>query len=86
MTTVGSAGMYVVVVALPAFESDFASARADAAIPYPMVMIGFGFGGIITGRLVDRFGIARPLAMSALALWACPISARQGPAAFSSLR
>ena len=68
LTTVGSAGMYVVVVALPAFQSEFAISRAGASIPFTMVMVGFGIGGIVTGRLVDRYGVARPLAGSAIAL------------------
>ena len=68
LTTVGSAGMYIVVVALPAFESDFAISRSGASIPYTMVMAGFAFGGIAMGRLVDRFGIVRPLALSTLGL------------------
>ena len=68
LTTVGSAGMYVVVVALPAFQSDFAISRAGASVPFTMVMLGFGCGGIATGWLVDRFGVAKPLAVSTLGL------------------
>ena len=49
MTTVGSAGMYVVVVALPAFQAEFAISRAGASLPFMMVMLGFGIGGIVTG-------------------------------------
>ncbi|MGE3845351.1 MAG: MFS transporter [Gammaproteobacteria bacterium] len=68
ITTVGSAGMYLVVVALPAFQGDFGVGRAGAAMPYTMVMVGFGIGGIATGKLVDRYGVALPMAGSALAL------------------
>ncbi|MEQ8234768.1 MAG: MFS transporter [Gammaproteobacteria bacterium] len=68
LTTVGGAGMFVVVVAMPAFELDLGITRAGASVPYTMVMAGFGIGGILAGRVVDRFGIVRPLAVSAVAL------------------
>jgi MFS family permease len=68
LTTVGSAGMFVVVVALPAFQLDFGISRAGAAVPYTMVMAGFGLGGITVGSIVDRFGIIRPLFFSSIAL------------------
>lgn len=68
LTTVGAAGMFAVVVALPAFQSDFGISRAEASVPYTMVMAGFGIGGLLMGRLVDRYGIVRPLAFGAVAL------------------
>lgn len=68
LTTVGAAGMFVVVVALPEFQLDFGISRAGAAVPYTMVMAGFGLGGIVIGRIVDRFGIVRPIFFSAIAL------------------
>ena len=68
LTTVGSAGMFVVVVALPAFQADYALTRAGASVPYTMVMAGFGAGSIIIGKIVDRLGVVRPIACSAIAL------------------
>ncbi len=68
LTTIGGAGMFVVVVALPAFELDFALGRAGAAVPYTMVMAGFGLGGILIGRVVDRYGIVAPVALGAVML------------------
>jgi MFS family permease len=59
--TVGSAGMYVVAVLLPAVQAEFGVARADASLPYTALMIGFGIGGIVMGRLADRFGVMLPL-------------------------
>ena len=79
MITVGSAGMYVVVVALPAFQLDFSISRGGAALPFTMVMAGFGIGGIIQGRLVDRFGVARPMAVSACALGLAFLGAAHAP-------
>ena len=68
LTTVGGAGMFVVVVAMPAFQLDLGITRAGASVPYTMVMAGFGIGGIVAGRVVDRFGVVLPLAVSAVAL------------------
>ncbi|MBT2303911.1 hypothetical protein J7E70_26055, partial [Variovorax paradoxus] len=45
LMTVGSSGMYVVSVVLPAVQADFGIARADASLPYTLLMIGFGVGG-----------------------------------------
>ena len=44
--TIGSVGMWSVVVALPAVQADFGVARADASLPYTLAMIGFGIGAV----------------------------------------
>ena len=59
--TVGSSGMYVVSVVLPAVQADFGVARAEASLPYTLLMIGFGFGGVVMGKLADRYGVMWPL-------------------------
>ncbi len=61
LCTIGSVGMWSVVVALPAVQADFGSGRADASPPYTLAMIGFAFAGIAAGRLADRFGIFMPV-------------------------
>src|SRR5215472_1285422 len=66
--TVGSVGMWSVPVALPAVQSEFAIARADAALPFTMMMLGFAVGGVAMGRLSDRFGITAPVLGGALSL------------------
>ncbi len=68
LMTVGAAGMYVVPVVLPAVQADFGVARADAALPYTLLMIGFGIGGMLMGRLADRFGVALPLSLGAVGM------------------
>ena len=68
LSTIGGVGMWSVMVALPAFQSEFGVARADASLPFTMVMIGFAGGGVFMGRLADRFGIAVPLAIGTLGL------------------
>ena len=68
LMTVGASGMYVVPVVLPAVQADFGVARADASLPYTLLMIGFGIGGMLMGRLADRFGVAVPLRVGAVGL------------------
>ena len=68
--TIGSVGMWSFVVALPAVQADFGVARGEASLPFTLTMAGFGFGGIIMGRLADRFGIVLPAMAGAVALGA----------------
>lgn len=68
LATIGGVGMWSFVVALPAIQADFGVARADASLPFTMVMIGFAGGGVIMGRIADRFGVAVPLALGTFGL------------------
>jgi len=68
LSAVGGVGMWSVVVALPAIQADFGVDRAAASLPYTMAMIGFAGGGVIIGRLADRFGILIPLALGTVSL------------------
>jgi MFS family permease len=61
LTTVGACGMYIVPVVLPAVQTEFSIARAQAALPYSLMMICFGLGGLMMGRIADRFGVMVPL-------------------------
>ena len=61
LSTIGGVGMWSVVVALPAVQTEFGVARADASLPYTLTMIGFGLASIGMGRLADRFGIMVPV-------------------------
>jgi len=60
--------MWSIMVALPTIQADFGVSRADASLPFTMVMFGFAGGGVLMGRLADRFGIAVPLALGTLAV------------------
>jgi MFS family permease len=66
--SIGCVGMWSVVVALPAVQNEFHTARADASLPYTLAMVGFALGGVLIGRLVDRIGIVIPIVISVLAL------------------
>ena len=68
LMTIGSSAMYVVAVVLPSVQAEFGVARADASLPYTLLMIGFGVGGIFMGRLADRHGIVVPLLIGAAGL------------------
>ncbi len=66
--TIGGASMYAIVVILPQVQTDFGVSRSAASFPYTMTMIGFGIGGVIMGRLADRFGIRLPLLFGSVVL------------------
>ena len=59
--TLGNSAMYSVAVVLPAVQAEFNVARADASMPYTAMMLGFGVGGLLMGRLADRFGVVLPV-------------------------
>ena len=68
LMTIGSAAMYVVAVVLPAVQAEFGVARADASLPYTLLMVGFGLGGVLMGKLADRFGVMVPVLIGSAGL------------------
>ena len=68
LSTIGGVGTWCVVVALPAVQLEFGSARGAASLPYTLTMIGFGFGGIMLGRWSDRVGAMKPVVLGAIIL------------------
>jgi MFS family permease len=75
LMTIGGSGMYGMAVALPLVQADFGVARGEASLPYTLTMIGFGLGGILMGRLSDRFGVMVPTVLGGLFLGAGFIAA-----------
>ena len=61
LSTLGGVGMWSVVVALPFVQAEFGATRAEASLPYTLTMVGFAAGGILMGRLSDRFGAMLPV-------------------------
>ena len=59
----GSVGMWSVVVALPVVQADFAATRGTASLAFTLVMLGFGSGGVLTGKITDRYGIVTAIGL-----------------------
>src|SRR6267143_1421056 len=68
LTTIGGSGMYSMAVALPPLQAELGIARADASLPYTLTMIGFGLGGILMGKLADRFSVIVPVIVGSVSL------------------
>ena len=66
--SIGTVGMWSMPVVLPTVQADFAIARGEASLPFTLAMLGFAFGGVLMGRLYDRFGVAAPVGCGVLAL------------------
>ena len=58
--TIGGVGMWSAPVVLPLVQVEFAAARGDASLAFTLGMVGFALGGVVLGRLSDRFGIMAP--------------------------
>ena len=68
ISTIGGAGMWSVVVVLPAVQAEFGTDRGTASLPYTLTMLGFAAGGVVAGKLADRFGVLVPVAGGAVCL------------------
>ena len=64
--TLGGSSMYVVSVVLPEVQKEFGISRADASLPYTLMMLGFGAGGLAMGKLADKWGVHVALWIGAL--------------------
>jgi MFS family permease len=81
--TIGGVGMWSAVVALPVIQAEFGIDRGDASLPYTATMLGFAVGGVLMGRLSDRFGIMLPAMIGALMLGAGYVLAAQATGLWS---
>ncbi len=68
LMTIGGSGMYGITVVLPRIQQEFAVGRSDASLPYSLTLIGFGIGGVLMGRMADRFGVMVPVLVGGVAL------------------
>jgi len=64
IASVGAVGMWSVVVVMPVVQAEFAATRGAVSLAATMIFFGFGFGGVVTGKITDRFGIVSALAIS----------------------
>ena len=65
---IANAGMWAIVVILPAVQAEFGTTRAEASLPYTLNMIGFALGNFAIGRALDRFGVTISLILAALGI------------------
>lgn len=68
LSLVGNAGLWSIVVILPAVQAEFGVDRAAASLTFTATMIGSGLGNYLIGRALDRFGVAVSLIAAALLL------------------
>jgi len=62
--SIGGVGMWAIVVMIPAVQAEFAATRGAVSLAFTLMMFGFGLGGVIAGKITDRFGIVRAMAIS----------------------
>ncbi|WP_063692455.1 MFS transporter [Bradyrhizobium stylosanthis] len=62
--SIGGVGMWAIVVMIPAVQTEFAATRGAVSLAFTLMMFGFGLGGVIAGKITDRFGIVRAMAIS----------------------
>ena len=65
---IGNVGMWAIIVIMPAVQSEFSIARADASLPYTLTMVGFALGNLFIGRVADKFGVTKALTGAALTI------------------
>src|SRR3546814_8883882 len=73
LMTIGGSGVYSVTVVLPQIQAEFGISRSGASLPYTLTMIGFGLGGILMGRLSDRFGDFIPIVVGTMEIGRAPV-------------
>ncbi len=70
LMTIGGCGMFAITVVLPSIQTEFGVGRSGASLPYALTLIGFGAGGVLMGKLADRFGVMVAVLCGAVALGA----------------
>jgi MFS family permease len=64
IASIGAVGMWAVVVVLPTVQTEFSASRGAVSLATTMIFMGFGSGGVVMGRITDRFGIVAAMAIS----------------------
>ena len=81
--SLGSVGMWSVVVALPAVQGEFGASRGTASLAFTLVMLGFGSGEVLTGKITDRYGIVTAIGLGIGVLALGYIGAAYSPSIWS---
>jgi MFS family permease len=74
---IGNAGMWVIVLILPAVETEFGLDRAGSSIAYTLTMLGYAVGNVVLGGVVDRFGLRAALTGASLLIAGAFVAASQ---------
>ena len=61
VSTIGSVGVWAIIIVLPLVQTDLGVDRSTASLIYALTMVGFAAGNLIVGRFVDQFGFFRSL-------------------------
>ena len=61
--SIGSVGMWSVVVVLPVVQAEFGATRGAVSLAFTLTMLGFGLGGVATGKITDRLGIVMAMGL-----------------------
>jgi MFS family permease len=68
IATVASVGMWAIILVLPKVQAEFGVDRGGVSLAYTATMVGFAFGNLLIGRLVDRIGIVPVIMAAAVSL------------------
>jgi MFS family permease len=79
LASIGGIGIWAGIITLPTIQQEFGVDRSGGALPYTLTMIGFAIGGILMGRVADRFGVMLPMIISTLTLSAGFILSAMAP-------
>lgn len=70
LATIGGIGLWAHVIVLPVIQQEFGVDRAGASLPYALTMVAFAAGGMLMGKVLDRFGVVLLISVSAVFLGA----------------
>src|SRR3981081_312810 len=62
--SIGSVGVWAGVWWRPVCEAEFGASRGAVSLAFTLTMLGFGLGGVATGKITDRFGIVAAMGLS----------------------
>ncbi len=68
LLSITATGMYAAIVVLKPVALEFEVSRSVASMPYFVTMLGFGLGGMMMGRLSDRYGVYFPAMFGGVSL------------------
>ena len=66
--SIGSVGMWSVVVVIPIVQADFGATRGAASLAFTCAMLGFGMGNVAMGKLADSLGIVLAISIGIVAM------------------